>query len=133
MEAHMQSDAKINKDKYYNLTHVVEFEAILKDLQSAIYRTCESEMTFWTHLLQATAVDLNVLDKDNEKIYRYAHEADEYWKQLCAINPYYDKAIIYYSMYLREIRNSEQEANELIEKQKNDNHRKNLNNFSKFF
>ncbi len=126
VETYMQTEAQKHKAVYFNLSNVIEFERILKDCMAAVWKTSDAQCSFWTHLQQPNIVDFNLLDKDNENIYKYAKETAHLWEELCAINPNYQTAIANYTAYLKEMRNNDQGANDIQDKVKNDACKKSL-------
>eukprot|EP01022_Parablepharisma_sp_SALTPOND_P033229 TRINITY_DN88328_c0_g1_i1.p1 TRINITY_DN88328_c0_g1~~TRINITY_DN88328_c0_g1_i1.p1 ORF type:complete len:1059 (-),score=118.88 TRINITY_DN88328_c0_g1_i1:1723-4899(-) len=131
VEAYMQAEAQKQKANYYNLSYVIEFERILDDFTTAIWKASDAQCSFWTHLLNPTTIDFNALDKDNNQIYKYAKETARLWIDLCNINPNYTTAIIKYTAYLREMRNNDHLANEIQDRAKNESSRKSLSVYVK--
>lgn len=127
----MQTESAKNRELFFNLTRVLEFERILKECVASMWQTCEAQLVFWGHLQQSSTVDFNVLDKDGEKIQRHAAETEALWQKLCKINRHYPRAINKYATYLKDIRNNEQLSNEVREKSQTDTFKKSLTNFVK--
>lgn len=104
-----------NNDMYPHLTDVIEFERLLQECQKAIERVCNQQIEFWTQIANQMP-DLNILHELSKKIYEESKIADEYWNNLCNINPLYPKALNLYGNYLMEIKNQYQQGYELLEK-----------------
>lgn len=109
----MLAEAQKQRASYYNLAYVIEFQEILSELGSAVGKTCNAQISFWTHLQNPVLIDFNTLDEDNERIYQHVNLTDKLWDSLCKINSNYPAANSLYSEYQREIRNNDHLANRI--------------------
>ena len=115
IEDYIESEETQNKDMYAHLTNVIEFERLLQECQKAIERVCNQQIEFWTQIANQMP-DLNILNDLGKKIYDESKTAEEFWNDLCKINPVYPKALNLYGNYMMEIKNHYQLGYELIEK-----------------
>ena len=115
IENFIQQESSQAKDIYSQLTNVIEFERLLGECQKAIEKVCNVQIEFWSQLSNVMP-DLNILNDLAKKIYDGSQEAEDAWKQLCAINSNYAKALTMYGTYLTEIKNNNQVGYELLEK-----------------
>ncbi len=115
IEADIRDETERKVEIFYNLHLVTEFERIFKDCMNAMLQTCDAQASFWTHIQTSNTIDFNILEKDGERINRYAKEAEMFWTSLCKIHPNHPQARHKYAVYQREIRNNEKLALELEE------------------
>lgn len=127
----MQEEAQKNKNLYYNLSQVLEYEKIFKECSASMLQTCEAELDFWNHMQHSPTVDFNALNEIGERIHKHSQETEQSWDQMCKINPNYRSAIVKYTMFLKEIRNNMQKADELQNMKKTEGYKKALSNYVK--
>ena len=71
-----------NKDKYYKLPNVVKFEEYLDSFQTAIEKTGNFQVEFWSQV-SSQFPDLNILHSLGYKLYKASKEFDDYCDKLC--------------------------------------------------
>ena len=127
IEADIREDTERKVEIYYNLHLVTEFERLFKECMGYMILTCDAQASFWTHIQCSNTIDFNVLDKDGERINKYAKEVELLWAQLCKIHPNHSQARHKYAGYQREIRNNEKLALELEEDDRPESNKKSMN------
>ena len=115
IEEYIQQDHVDHKHVYPELSNVIEFERLFGEMQRAIEKVCNLQVEFWTHLTTVVP-DLNILNDLGKKVYEAGEEAEQFWNQLCKINPNYSQALSIYGEYLKDIRNHEHLGNAYIER-----------------
>eukprot|EP00826_Nyctotherus_ovalis_P012994 TRINITY_DN13470_c0_g1_i2.p1 TRINITY_DN13470_c0_g1~~TRINITY_DN13470_c0_g1_i2.p1 ORF type:complete len:273 (-),score=70.69 TRINITY_DN13470_c0_g1_i2:9-827(-) len=100
-----------------DVTLVIRFEDLNTKLLKAIEKSANEHIEFWRQL-DSLIPDLNSLHKLGLSTTTSSKDADDVWRQLVRINPNHQKALRIYGHYLKDIRNDEEAAGELLERLK---------------
>lgn len=110
----MNNKLQLQRQNFYNLNYVIDFENLLTDFTVSMQKVSEAQYNFWCHLQDPLVLDYNQLDKDSKRIYERVKKTEELWKKLYEINPEYEVSVNRYVDYLRNIRNNDNLANNIV-------------------